>query len=139
MLTRSLLAAMLLLLFNLSATSVFAEDVVPSSRVSSAVLVREGPSTATAILGRLRPGDTARIVGEESGWYQVELPDGTRGYVSKAWTLVGGRSGAPLIGAHYRVHVIDVGTGLAVFGEGKDFSMLYVAGRHADLHAESAR
>src|SRR3546814_3970237 len=76
MLTRSLLAAMLLLLFNLSATSVFAEDVVPSSRVSSAVLVREGPSTATAILGRLRPGDTARIVGEESGWYQVELPDG---------------------------------------------------------------
>src|SRR3546814_11053477 len=91
MLTRSLLAAMLLLLFNLSATSVFAEDVVPSSRVSSAVLVREGPSTATAILGRLRPGDTARIVGEESGWYQVELPDGTRGYVSKAWTLVVGR------------------------------------------------
>src|SRR3546814_10101749 len=70
MLKRSLLAAMLLLLFNLSATSVFAEDVVPSSRVSSAVLVREGPSTATAILGRLRPGDTARIVGEESGWYQ---------------------------------------------------------------------
>src|SRR3546814_12454673 len=94
MLTRSLLAAMLLLLFNLSATSVFAEDVVPSSRVSSAVLVREGPSTATAILGRLRPGDTARIVGEESGWYQVELPDGTRGYVSKACTLVVGRSGA---------------------------------------------
>src|SRR3546814_648836 len=134
MLTRSLLAAMLLLLFNLSATSVFAEDVVPSSRVSSAVLVREGPSTATAILGRLRPGDTARIVGEESGWYQVELPDGTRGYVSKAWTLVVGRSGEPLIGAHYKVHVIDVGTGLAVFVEGKDFALLYDAGSQDDLH-----
>src|SRR3546814_19795679 len=101
---------------------------------SSDVCSSDLPSTATAILGRLRPGDTARIVGEESGWYQVELPDGTRGYVSKAWTLVVGRSGEPLIGAHYKVHVIDVGTGLAVFVEGKDFALLYDAGSKDDLH-----
>src|SRR3546814_17889050 len=120
---------MLLLLFNLSATSVFAEDVVPSWRVSSAVLVREGPSTATAILGRRRPGDTARIVGEESGWYQVELPDGTRGYVSKAWTLVVGRSGEPITRATYKVHVIDVGSGLAVFVEGQDLARFFESDR----------
>src|SRR3546814_13160103 len=85
---RALTLCILLLLSLLGASRAAADDIVPSERVSSAVLVREGPSTDTAILGRLRPGDSARLVGEVSGWYRVELPDGTHGYVSKAWTLV---------------------------------------------------
>lgn len=125
-----------LLLSPLSAVPAAADDVTPSARVSSAVLVRQGPSTDTAILARLRPGDTATIVGEVSGWYQVELPDGTRGYVSKAWTVVIGQAspGEPLVAAPYKVHVIDVGTGLAVFVEGRDFALLYDAGSQDDLH-----
>ena len=129
-------AAGLLLLATLGATPVAAEDVTPSARVSSAVLVRQGPSTDTAILARLRPGDSATIVGEVSGWYQVELADGARGYVSKAWTVVVGRDtpGEALVGGAYKVHVIDVGTGLAVFVEGTDFALLYDAGSQDDLH-----
>ncbi|WP_161785653.1 MBL fold metallo-hydrolase [Sphingopyxis sp. LC81] len=111
-----------------------ADDVTPSERVSSAVLVRKGPSTDTAILARLRPGDSASIVGEVPGWYEIELVDGTRGYVSKAWTVAVGDGGATLAGKRYRVHIIDVGTGLAVFVDGEGFALLYDAGSQDDLH-----
>jgi competence protein ComEC len=135
-LMRSLSAAMLIIFAPFCAASAYAEELAPSARVSSAVLVREGPSTDTRILGRLRPGDTATIVSEVSGWYKVALPDGTAGYVSKAWTVVIGE-GAPgeeLAARAYKIHVIDVGTGLAVFVEGKDFALLYDAGSQDDLH-----
>lgn len=133
---RALILSILLLFTLLGASRAAADDIVPSARVSSAVLVREGPSTDTAILGRLRPGDSARLVGEVSGWYRVELPDGTQGYVSKAWTLVvgGAPPGEALTSAAYKVHVIDVGTGLAIFVEGRDFALLYDAGSQDDLH-----
>lgn len=133
---RHIWAAGLLLSATLGATPAAAEDVTPSQRVSSAVLVRQGPSTDTGILARLRPGDIATIVGEVSGWYQIKLPDGTLGYVSKAWTVVVGRdsSSENLVGRSYKVHVIDVGTGLAVFVEGPDFALLYDAGSQDDLH-----
>ena len=113
-----------------------ADNVVPSARVSSAVVVRGGPSTSTAILGRLRPGDSGTIIGEVPGWYQVALVDGTSGYVSKAWTVVVADSAAltAVTGNQFKVHVIDVGTGLAIFVEGKDFSLLYDAGSQDDLH-----
>lgn len=114
----------------------WADDVVPSARVSSAVLVREAPSTETAVLGRLRPGDQAELVAEVSGWYQVRLADGTTGYVSKIWTnlVPDGGSAEALVAPQYKVHVIDVGTGLAVFVEGRDFALLYDAGSQDDLH-----
>jgi beta-lactamase superfamily II metal-dependent hydrolase len=112
-----------------------ADDVAPSPRVSSAVLVRQGPSTETAILARLRPGEHATLVGEISGWYIVELVNGTRGYVSKAWTVVRSDAGTEVLApSGYKVHVIDVGTGLAVFAEGPDFALLYDAGSQDDLH-----
>lgn len=125
-----------LLLATIGMPPAAAEEVMPSARVSSAVLVRQGPSTDTAILGRLRPGDSATIVGEVSGWYQVKLADGTIGYVSKIWTVVVGSdtSAEALVGRTYKVHVIDVGTGLAVFVEGPDFALLYDAGSQDDLH-----
>lgn len=132
---RSCLAALLACLMPMATAPARADDVAPSARVSSAVLVREGPSTDTAILARLRPGDSARLVGEVSGWYIVALPDGTRGYVSKAWTIVLPEEGAaPLIGSAHKVHVIDVGTGLAVFVEGPGYTVLYDAGSQDDLH-----
>lgn len=133
---RSALAAILLGLTGLAAAPLLAAEVAPSARVSSAVLVRQGPSTDTAILGRLRPGDRALIVSEISGWYRIELPDGTQGYVSKAWTVVIGDDvpDDALAAVRYKVHVIDVGTGLSVFVEGKDFALLYDAGSQDDLH-----
>jgi competence protein ComEC len=130
------LSALVLAGALLAGTPARADDVVPSARVSSAVLVREAPSTDTAVLGRLRPGDQAELVAEVSGWYQVRLADGTVGYVSKIWTnlVADSGSGEALLAEQYKVHVIDVGTGLAVFVEGRDFALLYDAGSQDDLH-----
>src|SRR3546814_7960557 len=126
--------AILLLVTLLVASRAAADDIVPSARVSSAVLVREGPSTDTAILGRLRPDDSARLVGEVSGWYRIELPDGTQGYVSKAWTLVIGGTppGEALTGAPYKLHVLDVGTRPAIFVQGRGFALPSDAGSQAE-------
>ena len=129
---RGALAALLLGISSTVAITASAEEIAPSARVSSAVLVREGPSTDTAILARLRPGDVATLVGEVSGWYVVELANGTRGYVSKAWTVVVNAEG--FLGSRYAVHVIDVGTGLAVFVDGPGLALLYDAGSQDDLH-----
>lgn len=136
MIFRSLSAVMLFLLLTVFEAAAFAASLAPSSRVSSAVLIREAPSTNSTILGRLRPGDNAEVVGDVSGWYQIQLPDGTKGFVSKAWTVVSGEIGIVdgLLGNTYKVHVIDVGTGLAIFVEGKDFALLYDAGSQDDLH-----
>ncbi|MBW8296409.1 MBL fold metallo-hydrolase [Sphingopyxis sp.] len=135
MILRSWLAALMLGAVMLTAAPAVADDVAPSARVSSAVLVREGPSTDTAILARLRPGESATLVGDVSGWYIVELADGTRGYVSKAWTIVRADVGGEALAAvPHKVHVIDVGTGLAVFVEGPGYALLYDAGSQDDLH-----
>lgn len=114
-----------------AAAPVAADEIVPNARVSSAVMVRAGPSTDTLIVARLRPGDSAALLSEVSGWYIVELSDGRRGYVSKAWTIVVVNE---IAGNRYKVHIIDVGTGLAVFAEGPGFALLYDAGSQDDLH-----
>ncbi|WP_428680363.1 MBL fold metallo-hydrolase [Sphingopyxis sp.] len=132
---RSCFAALLLSAAIFMSSPATADDVAPSARVSSAVLVRQGPSTETAILARLRPGDSATLVGEISGWYVVELADGTRGYVSKAWTIIRAEEGTEALAqSRHKIHVIDVGTGLAVFVEGPGFTLLYDAGSQDDLH-----
>lgn len=118
-------------LFALSvavASPAFAQtQVVPDDRVVRTVNVREGPGTDTLMIASLRPGEVLEQTGEVPNWYQVRLPDGRQGFVSKAWTL-------PLDGVEgiYRVHAIDVGTGLAVFVEGPDFTLLYDAGSNDD-------
>lgn len=124
--------------FFLGATASNAETLTPSTRVSSAVLVRERPSTVSPILSRLRPNQQAEVIGDVSGWYEIQLSDGTRGFVSKAWTVVVDDKGVfeSLVANTYRVHVIDVGTGLAVFVEGRDFALLYDAGSQDDLHRD---
>jgi len=114
----------------------FADSVSASARVSSAVLVRQGPSTETRIIERLRPGQSVTFVTEVPGWYEIQLPDGTRGYVSKGWTVVLPEAASVVSSAsnQYKVHIIDVGTGLAIFVEGRDFALLYDAGSQDDLH-----
>lgn len=132
---KSCFTVLLLSTAVLPTAPVIANDIAPSARVSSAVLVREGPSTNTAIIARLRPGETATLVDQIRGWYIIQLADGTRGYVSKAWTIVKvDASDEPLIAGSHKIHLIDVGTGLAVFVEGPEFALLYDAGSQDDLH-----
>lgn len=116
----------------LAASAAAAADVTPSSRVTRNVVVRSSPTTVSDPLEALEPGETLPLDAELSGWYRVRLPDGRAGFVSKAWTDL---TDAPVVaaGQGYRVHVIDVGTGLAVFVEGPGFTLLYDGGSQDDL------
>ena len=121
---RALILALLWLLAELPAS---AQTLVrPDERVVRGVNVREGPGTDTAVIASLRPGQSLEQAGEVPGWYAVRLADGRTGYVSKAWTIPVEAQGP------YRVHVIDVATGLAIFVEGPGFTLLYDAGSNDD-------
>jgi hypothetical protein len=65
-----------------------ADLVVPSQRVRSGVLVREYATRDSRPLASLRPGDEAEYLTSVPGWIHVRLGDGTRGFVSRAWTQV---------------------------------------------------
>ncbi|HYC99553.1 MBL fold metallo-hydrolase [Brevundimonas sp.] len=124
--------AAILLSFCAIGTASAQDAVTPSDRVRRNVVVRAEPTTDSAALDRLVPGDQVQLGGEEPGWYRIRLPDGREGFVSKAWTvLIEGPDAAA--GGAFRVHVIDVGTGLAVFAEGPGFTLLYDAGSQDDL------
>ena len=112
-----------------------APTVTPSERVKRNVVVRPAPESDDKVAG-LFPGDTAELLDEIPGWYHVRLQDGRTGYVSKSWTVLVGEappSALAATAAPLKVHVIDVGTGLATFIEGPGFTMLYDAGSQDDL------
>ena len=126
---RFLLAA---LFASLSAPAIAQDSVAPSSRVTAAVVVREEPTAQSDALARLRPGEVLALEGEVPGWYQVELPDGRSGYVSKAWTDLVAPAALPAPPV-WKIYLVDVGTGLATFVEGPDFSLVYDGGSNDDL------
>lgn len=131
-----ILGAILALLLTFAAVPAAASDVVPSPRVRSAVVIRSEPDADSVPVGRLAPGQSAVLDGSLPGWYRVRLRDGRTGYVSKAWTIVSGEPAQVALSSaagETKVHVIDVGTGLAVFVEGPGFTMLYDAGSQDDL------
>ena len=122
-------AAALAMLLTIPAFA--APGVTPSPRVAAAVVVRAQPAAQSEALARLRPGESLALQGEVPGWYRVVLPDGRSGYVSKAWTDVVAEAAAA--GPVWRVHFVDVGTGLATFVEGPDFTLVYDGGSNDDL------
>jgi competence protein ComEC len=122
-------------------SAAFAQVVAPTERVTHGVVIRAQPLAGSDPLGTLRPGDSAPLTEDAPGWRGVRLPDGRTGYVSKAWTVVVGGSepGVPAAAAPiYRLHAVDVGTGLALFVEGPDFALVYDAGSNDDM-AKGAR
>ena len=50
----------------------------------SAANVRLGPSVKAAIVAKMRRGDSAEVIGAKSGWLNVKLGSGKKGWVSKA-------------------------------------------------------
>ncbi len=50
--------------------------------------VRRGPSTQSDTIAFYRQGERVTIVGETDGWYRIQLPDGTYGYVSADYILL---------------------------------------------------
>ncbi len=96
-----------------AATVAFAqlEDrVVPSDRVVSFVFVRAQPDRTSAELGRLHVGESVPLKASVPKWYEVELSDGTTGFVNKAWTRVS-QGLAARQEDELRIHFLNVGAG----------------------------
>ncbi len=72
----------------LATTPASAELVLPSSRVVSSLNVRAAPTTSSSVVTKMLPGDVAVLVGRSDQWYQVSMPSGAAGYVSKAWLVL---------------------------------------------------
>jgi Bacterial SH3 domain len=67
---------------------VYADLVIPSERVVQFVDVREEPRSGSTSIAQLRIGHSAKLIESVPFWHHVELDDGQRGFVSKAWTRV---------------------------------------------------
>jgi beta-lactamase superfamily II metal-dependent hydrolase len=107
-----------------------ATDIQTSDRVVRWVNVRATASSKTATIDRLEPGEKAELIEVLPAWYFIRLPDGRTGYVSRGWTVRSDQLAdfQPI----YFLHLIDVGTGLAVFIEGPGFTLLYDGGSNDD-------
>ena len=55
---------------------------------SSALNIRAAASTGATVVAKAAKGSTVTILGEENGFYKVQLADGTVGYASKAYIKV---------------------------------------------------
>jgi beta-lactamase superfamily II metal-dependent hydrolase len=117
---------------------VSADVVMPTSEVTTRVVVRETASSQSAQVGSLRPGEQLELVGSVPYWYEVRLTATTTGFVSKRWTQVIPTAPAPPVqplaaGPTFTLDVVDVGTGLGVLVRGQDFTLVYDAGSNDDL------
>jgi len=103
--------------------------VVATSKVQTGVFVRDAPSLSGVVIEALLPGEQLNLRAAGSDWNEILLPDGRAGFVSRDWT----RILAPPLGlGQFRMHVVDVGTGLGLFVEGADFTLVYDAGSNDD-------
>ena len=78
-------------------------QVEPYVRAEEAVRVRSGPGTDYSSIGRLWPGDTARVVGQnaDGSWWQIEFAesaDGIGWVIAEFVTFVGDPDSVPVLG-----------------------------------------
>lgn len=113
-----------------------ADVVTPTDQVTKYVIVRSAPSTSSGTpRGRLNPGDRAELLESIPSWYRVRLSDGTRGYVSKRWTVLipdaAPTPGAPAVqGIPFDLYVIDVVTGDGLVIDMGDKEIVIDGGMH---------
>jgi len=114
-----------------STVSIAEQTIVPSDRVKTGVKVRASASTSSQEIGVLKPGDSAEFIGEVPRWYRIDHPVIGNGFVSKSWTklIVPSEDTSQ---NEYAVYVVDIGTGLAIFVKGPDFTLVYDAGTQDD-------
>lgn len=72
----------------LHATRPWADTVTPNDRVSSGLNVRAEATASSSLVGRLEVGQHADLVGQIPYWYNVQLSDGSLGWVSKGYSHV---------------------------------------------------
>jgi uncharacterized protein YgiM (DUF1202 family) len=54
----------------------------------SSLNLRQGPSTATQVLGSLREGQTVQVAGRDGGWVQVATAEGATGWAFSDYLAV---------------------------------------------------
>lgn len=54
---------------------------------SSYVNIRQKPTTNSEKIGQAHDGDTFAFISVDSGWYEIRLADGQRGFISKKYTV----------------------------------------------------
>jgi beta-lactamase superfamily II metal-dependent hydrolase len=101
---------------SFSIPRVYADLVVPSERVVQFVDVREEPRSGSTSLAQLRIGRSAKLIESVPFWHHVELDDGQRGFVSKAWTRVV-KVLAAKAPEELRIHFFNVGPGTCTLVE----------------------
>lgn len=140
--------AVLLLL----APPAFATSVAPAGNVKKSTAIWSAPAKPNAKVGQLRRGQRLPLVSSRAGWYEVRLESGASGWVRKQFAdeVADPAAGVPAQLSHraapsaadvptgppaaraFRVHLIDVGTGLAVLVQGHDFTLLFDGGSKDD-------
>lgn len=106
-----------------------ANDVVASGKAQNGVFVRDAPSLSGVVIEALMPGERLTLRATGAAWNEILLPDGRAGFVSRDWTRL---VPPPLKPGQFRLHAVDVGTGLGLFVEGADFTLVYDAGSNDD-------
>lgn len=89
---------------GVSGVAAQADDTVQLTVIAPALNVRSGPGDTWFIIGRLQPGDTATVNGQNSatGWLQVRLSNGLVGWINGSPSYVnlnGNTSNIPEIAA----------------------------------------
>ncbi len=81
-------ARVTIILAAISSIEVAAADLVRTSdKVESYVNIRSAPDASAEAVGRLHKSRPRPFVGIEDGWHEVELDDGTTGFVSADWSV----------------------------------------------------
>jgi len=76
------------LLFLAVSAPIAADDVVPADEVESYVNIRSAPDASADAVSRLHRSRPRMHVRTLDGWYEVELDDGTTGFVSSDWSKI---------------------------------------------------
>lgn len=110
-----------------------AATVTPKPEVTNHVNIRELPSTTDSdTIGTLQPGQSLPHLESIPYWYEVQLPDGRSGFVSKRWTtlLTTSPEDQP-----FTVHVLDVGIGDSIIIDHGDNEIIIDGGNpKSDLY-----
>jgi beta-lactamase superfamily II metal-dependent hydrolase len=120
---------------------VHADLVVPSERVVQFVDVREEPRSGSTSLAQLRIGRSAKLIESVPFWHHVELDDGQRGFVSKAWTRIV-KVLAAKAPEELRIHFLNVGPGTCTLVEcpgSNGSAMIIDCGSHSQFQTKTGQ
>lgn len=122
--------AFVVLLWCFLPASVLAEVVIPKASVDNHVNIRASASAQSEDIGDLLPGASLPFLRSVPYWYEVRLPDGRNGFVSKGWTEV--VEIAPTPSTPFTVHFIDVGVGDAAIIDMGEREIIIDGGNYAN-------